>query len=241
MREEEKVRQEIEKATREAERDEDRFNKALEQARNELSEARDQERDALQRRIEALQREISEAHARKERALSRAQLTRSGYVYIISNLGSFGEGIYKVGMSRRLEPLDRVRELGDASVPFGFDVHAMICSEDAPELESSLHQFLDARRLNLLNRRKEFFRVDLDEIERFLRDRGEEIQFTKVAEAEDYRRTLVMREARERTEPKEADAVADARETFERRIARWREGDSEAAPGAAGVRPNKVS
>lgn len=93
-----------------------------------------------------------------------AQQTKSSYVYIISNFGSFGDGVFKIGMTRRLEPLDRVRELGDASVPFTFDVHALIYSEDAPALEAELHRHFNEHRLNLVNNRKEFFRVDLDEL-----------------------------------------------------------------------------
>lgn len=86
-------------------------------------------------------------------------------IYIISNIGSFGEGIYKIGMTRRLDPQDRVDELGDASVPFKFDVHAMIFSDDAPALEAALHRAFDSRKVNMVNNRKEFFRVTLDEIE----------------------------------------------------------------------------
>src|SRR5690606_24077540 len=92
----------------------------------------------LQAQIAALQQRLDEAHANKERAIARAQITRSGHVYIISNIGSFGKDVYKIGMTRRLDPDDRVKELGDASVPFGFDVHAMIYSDDAPVLETTL-------------------------------------------------------------------------------------------------------
>ena len=132
--------------------------------------------------------------ANKERALSRAQLTRSGHVYVISNVGSFGEGTLKIGMTRRLDPMDRVKELGDASVPFGFDVHAMIYSEDAPALESTLHKTFSDRRVNLVNMRKEFFLVDLDDVEAAVGESGAEIVFTKAAEAEQYRRTLSILE-----------------------------------------------
>ncbi len=90
---------------------------------------------------------LAEAHANKERAISRAQLTKSGHIYIISSIGSFGDQVFKIGMTRRLEPLDRVKELGDASVPFPFDVHAMIFSENAPEMESKLHRHFDHSRI----------------------------------------------------------------------------------------------
>ncbi|MES1524119.1 GIY-YIG nuclease family protein, partial [Vibrio cholerae] len=89
---------------------------------------------------------------------------KAGHVYVISNIGSFGDNVYKIGMTRRLEPMERVKELGDASVPFSFDVHAMIYSENAPALENELHKKFDFQRLNLINTRKEFFAVTLDEI-----------------------------------------------------------------------------
>jgi hypothetical protein len=90
-----------------------------------------------------------------------AQQTRKGHVYIISNIGSFGKKIYKIGLTRRLDPFDRVKELGDASVPFLFDVHAMIYVEDAPALESALHRKFTTHRVNAVNMRKEFFNIDL--------------------------------------------------------------------------------
>ena len=139
-------------------------------------------------------KDTEEARKQKERAISRAQLTKSGYVYVISNVGSFGEQVYKVGMTRRLEPMDRIYELGDASVPFPFDVHAMIYSENAPELESALHGFLSERRVNMVNPRKEFFQVSLNEIENFARDKSLKIEFTKLAEAKEYRETLALQQ-----------------------------------------------
>ena len=114
----------------------------------------------------SLEKQLKEAQKKGERAVSRAQMTKSGVVYVISNIGSFGHGVYKIGMTRRLVPLDRVRELGDASVPFPFDVHAMILSDNAPELEKKLHKFFNERRLNLVNNRKEFFNVSLEDIKK---------------------------------------------------------------------------
>jgi hypothetical protein len=124
-----------------------------------------------------------------------AQLTKVGHIYIISNVGSFGEDVYKIGMTRRLEPLDRVRELGDASVPFQFDVHAIIYSENAPQLEYELHRKFGDRRLNRKNNKKEFFHVTLDEIETFVKQHANaEIEFTRIAEAREYRETLTILE-----------------------------------------------
>lgn len=128
---------------------------------------------------------------RSER-IARAQLTRSGHIYIISNLGSFGENIYKIGLTRRLDPLERIRELGDASVPFEFDVHAVIFSEDAPALEAQLHQAFADRRVNRVNERKEFFQVCIAEIAEVVRRQNASIMVTLAAEAEDYRKTRAL-------------------------------------------------
>jgi len=201
MREEEKALRELEKARQDAEKEERRYQEALEKARRDVESATGKAQEKLFSQIEELQKRLAEAEANKERAISQAQLTKSGHVYIISNIGSFGEDVYKIGMTRRLEPMDRVKELGDASVPFSFDVHAMIFCENAPELESRLHKRFNNRRMNKENERKEFFRVSLDEIVRVVRETDQELKickseviFTKVAEATDYRKTL----ARER-------------------------------------------
>ena len=148
-----------------------------------------------------LEARLKDAESNKDRALSMAQQTRRGHVYVISNIGSFGEDVYKIGMTRRLDPLDRVRELGDASVPFPFDVHAIIFSEDAPTLESTLHKAFEAKRVNQVNLRKEFFNVSIDEIEAVVHKNNATIEFTKVAEARDYRESMAKRT--------KADATSD--------------------------------
>lgn len=113
---------------------------------------------------------------------------RAGYVYIISNIGAFGENIYKIGMTRRLDPQERVDELGDASVPFNFDVHAMIFSDDAPALESALHKAFADRKVNMVNTRREFFYVTLDEIKEVVKNNFDKtVEFIDVADAEQYR------------------------------------------------------
>ncbi len=225
MREEEKVRREIEKAKQDAEKEEMRYDEALNKAREELEVAGDEKKDKLERQIQELQKRLEEAHTNKERALSRAQMTKSGHVYIISNIGSFGEGIFKIGMTRRLEPMDRVRELGDASVPFAFDVHAMVYSENAPALENSLHKQFDTTRLNLVNNRKEFFRVDLNHIEDAAKKHDTEIEFTRTAQAEEFRKSLSIRAEQSKTVESASPAlqVDDAKATFEKRRARWGE------------------
>ena len=158
---------------------------------------------------------MREAHEAKERAISRAQETKSGHVYIISNLGSFGENVYKIGMTRRLEPLDRVKELGDASVPFTFDLHAMIFSENAPELENLLHKEFDDRRINKVNYRKEYFKVTLDEIEQVVLNKFEkEVDFIKDIEAQQFRETKSiikqLEQAKEEQAEKENEKYPDS-------------------------------
>src|SRR5262249_7341003 len=133
-REEEKALQEAEKAQLEAEKEEDRYQKMLAKAREEAAKTTGAQLEKLTTQIASLQAKIEEAHSRKERAIARAQLTKSGFVYVISNIGSFGEKVFKIGMTRRMEPMDRIYELGDASVPFAFDVHVMMFSDNAPEL-----------------------------------------------------------------------------------------------------------
>jgi hypothetical protein len=190
MREEEKALREIEKMQKQAEDDEAKYQKALEKAQADVEQATGKQLDALNAKIIELQRNLQNASQQKQRAISQAQLTRSGHVYVISNIGSFGDNVYKIGMTRRLDPLDRVKELGDASVPFDFDVHAIIYSPDAPSLESSLHKQFDNKRLNRVNTKREFFQVTIDEIENAVRSFNLNIQMTKIAEAKEYRESL---------------------------------------------------
>ena len=120
---------------------------------------------------------------------------RAGYVYVISNIGAFGENVYKIGMTRRLDPQDRVDELGDASVPFNFDIHAMIFSNDAPKLEAALHNAFADRKLNFVNQRREFFNVSLDEIKQVIKDNYDKsVEFVELAPAEQYRESLKLKE-----------------------------------------------
>ena len=126
MREEEKAQKELEKAQKEAEDEEKRFQKALEKAKQELQGTSNVDSSVLEEQIKDLEKKLQEAQDKKERAIAQAQLTKVGHIYVISNVGSFGQDVYKIGMTRRLDPLDRVRELGDASVPFQFDIHAII-------------------------------------------------------------------------------------------------------------------
>ena len=168
MREEQKAKREYEKAMREAQKEEALIEKAMEKARASLEAAHEDEKNKYEKEIRELRLKWEEAEERNKRAISMAQQTKRGHVYIISNIGSFGEDVYKIGMTRRLDPLDRVKELGDASVPFLFDVHSIIFSEDAPSLGGTSQEIDDDRRVNKVNLRKEFFNVKISEIKEII-------------------------------------------------------------------------
>ena len=193
MREEEKAKREFEMIEREAREEERRYQKALNRVREDLKYASKDEVDSLIGQITTLEDQLRDATSRKERAMSMAQQTKVGHIYIISNIGSFGENVYKIGMTRRLEPMDRVKELGDASVPFQFDVHAIIFSDNAPQMEYDLHKKFQDKRLNKMNGRKEFFKITLDEIEDYVKKHaGASIEVTKLAEAKEYRESMAL-------------------------------------------------
>lgn len=192
IREEERARREYEKVIRDAAKDEAKIQAALEKARAEMAQASEEQKAKYEQQMADLMEKLQEAEARAQRALSMAQQTRSGHVYVISNVGSFGGDVFKIGLTRRLEPQDRVRELGDASVPFPFDVHAMIFSEDAPGLETALHKKFNELRVNKVNSRKEFFRLGLMDIRNGISELGVTAHFTMLALAAEYRETLAI-------------------------------------------------
>lgn len=196
LREEEKVRREYERAIKEAEKEEKTIQQAIDKATKELMLAGEEQRLALEQRLAELQVKYEEAEVKNQRAISMAQQTRSGHVYVISNIGSFGENVYKIGMTRRLEPLDRVRELGDASVPFSFDVHAMIYSDDAPSLENHLHKVFNDKQVNKVNARKEFFNVGIKDIKSTIKGMSIDAHWTMFAEAKEYRDSLAIEHER---------------------------------------------
>jgi hypothetical protein len=189
MREEVKLEKEMEDAFKE----EDKFQSLLDKAIKQAQKASGDKLSELEAKIANLNDDLAEAHQKAERAKSMAEQTKVGHVYVISNIGSFGENVYKIVMTRRLEPLDRVKELGDASVPFLFDVHAMIYTENAPELEKSLHREFSERRLNLVNKRKEFFDVELLEIEQMVKEKHSDAEFYITAEAREYNESKAIR------------------------------------------------
>ena len=185
IREEQRAEKERETEIKKLESQEKAIEVALERA---LKKTKDEHNEEILR----LRQQLEEAHSLSERAKSQAQLTKSGYVYVISNIGSFGEGIYKVGMTRRLEPMDRVKELGDASVPFPFDVHMMISCEDAPNLERVLHNELHPFRSNKVNFRKEYFKVSIAKINEIVEKHHGKIEYTLEPEALEYRETQLI-------------------------------------------------
>lgn len=187
IREEQKAIKEFEKAVADSEKEEGLYRELLKKAQEQLEQASEADRLVTKVRIEELEAQLAEAKAKGVRAKSMAEQTRKGHVYVISNVGSFGDDVYKIGLTRRLEPMDRIKELGDASVPFPFDVHAMIYVDDAPALETALHKEFTGRRVNAVNMRKEFFRTDLDGIRSAVsRIAGVEADFKMTVLAEQY-------------------------------------------------------
>ncbi|MGC5700742.1 DUF4041 domain-containing protein [Pseudomonas sp. NFXW11] len=187
--EEQKARRDYERAIQEALNEQASLRRALQQAREQVLAASAAQRAEFEARLAQLEAQLQCAEDKNQRARSMAQQTRAGHVYVISNVGSFGEQVFKIGMTRRLEPLDRVRELGDASVPFEYDVHAMIFSNDAPGLEKRLHRHFLREQVNKVNPRKEFFRIALPAIRRAFEELGVQAQWTMSAKAREYRET----------------------------------------------------
>lgn len=190
MREERKIQEEIERKQKELEEQEKKaleLAKLIEQAKIEGKNEASQE---YEKQLDDMQKIIDDS----KRAISNAQLTKRGTVYIISNIGSFGENIYKIGMTRREDPQERVDELGDASVPFRFDVHAFIVSDNAPDLENKLHEKFKLKSVNRVNYRKEFFNVNLEEIEQAVKEINPQLEFeiTKIAEASEFYQTQAI-------------------------------------------------
>ena len=174
-REQAKLQKEIEEQRKKIKKELAHYQNAKEQLTEQLKKATEDERLLLQEKINGIDHQLGEIEKNIKDIDYRESNQKAGYVYVISNIGSFGENVYKIGMTRRLEPQDRIDELGDASVPFTFDVHAMIFSDDAPKLEAELHRAFDNKRVNMVNGRKEFFNVSLDEIERVIKENHDKI------------------------------------------------------------------
>ena len=206
-REEERLLKDLEAA----EKSEARYQTLLEKAKAEAARAVGLEATKYEAQIAELTKELDAAHAKAERAKSMAEQTRAGHIYVISNVGSFGEDIFKIGMTRRLEPLERVRELGDASVPFLFDVHAIIYCEDAPTVEKRLHTVFDRSRVNRANGRKEFFRVSPGQVREEIFKIDPAVDFITGIEAQEYFETLAITKA-------ENQSLADGPEVFPKEL-----------------------
>lgn len=191
MLEEQRVQQEIERQRKEIAKEEKHFNNEVNKLMKYISKTNSEvEKELYLTKIKELEAKLEELDKDKKDVENRAANTRAGYVYIISNIGSFGEEIYKIGVTRRLQPMDRVNELSSASVPFPFDVHAMIFSDDAPKLENTLHQHFRSQELNKVNPRKEFFNVSLDKIEEVVKtNHNDTVIFTRLPKATEYRET----------------------------------------------------
>lgn len=172
------------------EAEEAKYRAEMEGIERQLEDSNDQELvRSLQERLDRLQAQFDEIEEKRQEVL-RLQNGVAGHIYVISNLGSFGPDVFKVGMTRRLDPQDRINELGDASVPFRFDVHSMIFSENARDLEARLHERLDEQRVNKINQRKEFFRTSLDELEKLVFEIEPTAEFTRTMAAEQYHQSL---------------------------------------------------
>ena len=192
MRQEAEERKALEAERKKVEKEESKYKSEIEKLNQALSESSsDTEMDKLKARILELQSQLSNVILKKEEIVN-LQNGKAGNVYIISNLGSFGENVFKIGMTRRLDPQDRVNELGSASVPFKFDVHSFIFSEDAVGLEKKLHDMLNNKRLNKVNLRKEFFKISIEELEELISSIDPTAEFNKTMLAEEFRQSLEM-------------------------------------------------
>ncbi|MDR4887893.1 GIY-YIG nuclease family protein [Fredinandcohnia sp. QZ13] len=189
MRQEAEERKLLEQERKKIEKEEEKYLNEMAKNKEQLEKETDEGKiAALQARLEELQGQIDQLEEQKEEIVKRAN-GKAGYVYVISNLGSFGDNTFKIGMTRRLNPLDRIDELGDASVPFKFDVHAMVFSDNAVDLEQRLHQILDKNRVNKINLRKEFFYTNVNELQELVQEIDPTVEFTTTMKAVEYRQS----------------------------------------------------
>ena len=188
QREEARLQKELKEQRKNIDKERKHYEQALSNINKQISSSSDENIEELNKKKEEIIQSLSDIDTKIKDIDYREANQKAGYVYIISNIGSFGEGIYKIGMTRRLNPQERVDELGDASVPFKFDVHAMIFSEDAPALEAKLHRAFEDRKLNLVNQRREFFKVSLEEIKEVVKNNFDKtVEFIEVPDADQYR------------------------------------------------------
>lgn len=197
LREQAKLEKELQEARKNIDKEQKHYQMALSKLNKQLETEQDERiKQELLNKQKELEGKLSELDQAMKDVDYRAANQKAGYVYIISNIGSFGENIYKIGMTRRLDPMERVYELGDASVPFNFDVHAMIFTEDAPALENALHKAFEDKKVNMINTRREFFNVTLEEIEEVVKNNFDKtVEFVEIPEAEQYRQSIKIKEA----------------------------------------------
>lgn len=194
MRQEAEEQRLLDQERKKIEKEEEKYLNEIEKNKEMLSKEVDQEKiAALEARLKELNEMVEKLEDEKEEIVKRAN-GKAGYVYVISNLGSFGEKMFKIGMTRRLNPLDRIDELGDASVPFKFDIHAMIFSENAVALEQRMHELLEENRVNKINLRKEFFYADVENLQELVQEIEQTAEFTLTMKAEEYRQSLSLEE-----------------------------------------------
>lgn len=194
IKEENKVKKELEYKLNQIDKDIKHHNHELIKLNKYISKANnDVDKEIYTEKIKQLENKLNELTATKDTVLERQVKAQSGYVYIISNIGSFGENIFKIGVTRRLEPLERIRELSSASVPFEFDVHALIFSDNAFALEDRLHKHFKNQQVNKVNSRKEFYNINLDEIKNLIHSEYDNtVEFTFEPKAEQYRESLLI-------------------------------------------------
>lgn len=188
-REEKALQRELANERKKYEKDEKHFVQAEKEVQEKIeNSANESEIISLKKQLQDLQNKLSEIHEKKEKLNNRAENPTAGYVYIISNIGSFGENVFKIGVTRRLNPLERINELGSASVPFKFDVHALIFSDNAYKLESELHNKFNDKRVNQINHRKEYFNITIDDIKNALEEyKNLTFDFHEIPNAEEFR------------------------------------------------------
>ncbi len=190
MREEAEERKLLAQQQKKIEKEEEKYINEIQKVKNLVSTETDESKvQELNAKILELQSQLSDVVIKKDE-ISKLQNGKAGNVYVISNLGSFGENIFKIGMTRRLDPQARIDELGNASVPFRFDVHSFIFSDNAVDLEKQLHTILNSKRVNKVNLRKEFFNVSIEELEALVTDIEPTAEFTKTMIAEEFRQSL---------------------------------------------------
>ena len=196
MREAAKVQKELEEQRKKLEKEQLHFTKAIKEITKQIESADENQIPDLLSKKEEIEKYLHSTEDALKDVDYREANQKAGYVYVISNIGSFGEDVFKIGMTRRLNPEERIDELGDASVPFDFDVHAMIFTDDAPALETALHQAFEKKKLNMINKRREFFHVSLDEIKEVVKNNFDKtVEFIDTPPADQYRQSKLLREA----------------------------------------------